>query len=217
MDPATPRQPQFRPTPPLTLGILGGIAAGKSTVAGLFRARGLCWIDADRAARGVTESPAILTELCRHFGSSVCRADGSLDRRALATRVFADPEARQQLEAITHPPIRQAVLAKLEAALARGDSVLLDAPLLLETGLIDQCSDCVFVDADLQTRRARAATRGWDEGELERREANQARLSVKKGRCRFTICTAGALETTRRAVDQVLKELEADRDPDRSN
>lgn len=204
--PAAPHRP-FRPVPPLVIGLVGGVAAGKSTVAAAFAAHGLRVIDADRIARRVTAGPSVLTELLREFGEGIQCADGSLDRAALAATVFADPARRQRLEAITHPPIRRAILAELAAARAEGASVLLDAPLLLEGGLIAQCQVVVFVAADEATRRQRAAARGWPPGELERREAAQAPLADKLAAADFVIANDGTLDAVRARVDDLLRRL----------
>lgn len=196
----------FRPAPPLVLGVLGGIAAGKSAVAARFAAHGLCHVDADRIARAVSAEPAVVAAVAAALGPDAVR-DGQLDRHALGARVFGDATARRTLENILHPPIRAQVLAAVAAAVARGDSVLLDVPLLLENGLIDACDAVVFLDASLPTRRARAVARGWPEGELERREAAQAPLAQKRARARFVIDTDGDLPTMHRGVAAVLEQL----------
>lgn len=205
-NPASP----FRPSPPVVLGLLGGIASGKSTVAGLFARRGLVHLDADAVARAVSEEPAVLAAIRADLGPAAVGSDGRLDRPAVARLVFADPALRRRLEEITHPPVRQRILAALAAARARGDSVLLDVPLLLEGGLIDHCDAAVFVAADRQERLRRAAGRGWDADELDRRERAQAPLADKQARARFTVDNSGALVTTAGQVDAVLAQLAAE-------
>ncbi len=194
----------FRPDPPVVIGLLGGIAAGKSAVAGAFAARGLRHIDADAIARQVTGAADVIAAVAAALGSGLVAADGHLDRTALAARVFTDPAARKQLEAITHPRIRQRILADLDAARRAGTSVLLDVPLLLEGGLIDQCDRTVFVAASPEVRTARAASRGWADGELRRREATQAPLADKRARADFAIDNDGPLDATRRQIDDLL-------------
>jgi dephospho-CoA kinase len=137
--------------------------------------------------------------------------DGQLDRQALGARVFRDETARRTLEGILHPRIRAQVLAAVAAAVGRGDSVLLDVPLLLENGLIDACDATIFLDASLATRRARAAARGWPDGELERREAAQAPLAQKRARARFVVDTDGDLPAKHRSVAAVLDQLRQER------
>ncbi len=196
----------FRPPNPVVIGLLGGIAAGKSTVAAMFARHGLVHVDADAEARAVAEEPATLAEIGAAFGPAVV-AGGRLDRAAMAERVFTDAAARARLEAIMHPRIRARILAALAAARARGRSVLLDAPLLLEHGLIAECHHVVFVDADEGTRAARARDRGWAAGELARRQAAQAPLAEKMARASRVIHNDRGLDETARQVAEYLDEL----------
>src|SRR5262245_47267327 len=154
----------FLPPTPVVIGILGGIAAGKSEASARFAAHGLLHVDADAHSRAVAADPAVLQELAALLGSRVVTG-GKLDRQAVAEIVFRDAAARKNVEAILHPRIRARILAELKAARAAGRSVLIDAPLLLEGGLIDLCDHVVFVDAPPDVRNARAAARGWDAGE----------------------------------------------------
>lgn len=199
--------PPFRPTTPVVLGLLGGVASGKSTVAGLFAQRGLVHVDADQVARTVSEDPGILGAIRAALGPGALGPDGRLDRPAVARLVFSDPVLRQRLEEITHPPVRRRILAELAAARARGESVLLDVPLLLEGGLIDQCDAAVFVATDRDERLHRAALRGWGPDELDRRERAQAPLAEKQARARFTVDNGGSLAATAAQVDAVLAQL----------
>lgn len=198
----------FRPARPLVIGLVGGIAAGKSTVAALFVARGLLLVDADAHARAAAAEPAIVAELAAAFGPGVV-AEGRLDRTAMAAVVFADPGARQRLEAILHPRIRARIQAELADARAAGASVLLDAPLMLETGLVEYCDCVVYVHADDGERHRRAAARGWPAGELERRERAQLPLADKRTRADHCIDNSGDLAHTARQVEALLLGLEA--------
>lgn len=200
-----PPFPRFRPVPPAVIGILGGIASGKSAVAAAFAAHGLVHLDADRIAREVTARPDVVQAIAQALGAEVVAADGSLDRAKVAARVFQDSEARRELEALTHPPVRRAILDALAAAEANGDSVLLDVPLLLERGLIEECDAVAFVHASEATRRARAASRGWAPDELDRRERAQASLDEKRARADVTIDNDGPLEATRQQVAEFLQ------------
>lgn len=176
----------FRPATPVVIGILGGIAAGKSAAAAAFAAHGLVRIDADAIGRELSRDPGVLAEVTRELGPAAVR-DGQIDRRTVADLVFRDATARQRLEAILHPRIRARILADLAAAKAAGHSVLLDVPLLLENGLIEFCDHVVFLHASTATRQARAKGRGWHAEELARREAAQAPLAVKRARAGFVI------------------------------
>jgi dephospho-CoA kinase len=131
-----PTSPLAKGTVPavLIVGLTGGIGSGKSTVAGLLAERGAVVIDADRIARRVVEpgGPAYQPMIDR-FGRAIVTEDGTLDRPAIAARVFNDPEALKDLNAITHPAIREAMGREVMEH-ARGDRVIvLDVPLLEET------------------------------------------------------------------------------------
>jgi dephospho-CoA kinase len=190
----------------VVLGLIGGIAAGKSAVAECFERHGLARIDADAEARAAAGEPEILARIAAEFGPELV-VEGRLDRAAAARVVFADPAARARFEAILHPRIRQRILAALAAAKAAGRSALLDAPLLLEGGLVAWCDRVVFVEADAATRRARAAARGWADGEWERREAAQLPVAEKRSRADFVIRNDGSLDDTARQVSALLATL----------
>lgn len=197
--------PQHARRRPVVIGLLGGIAAGKSAVAALFAEHGLSVLDADREARAVVERPEVAARIRTRFGDGVFDASGRLDRAALARLVFAGTgSALADLEAITHPAIRAALAAAVDAARRAGTSVVLDAPLLLESGLADLCDVCVFVEAGEAVRRARAAARGWDDAELARREARQAPLEVKKARSVYTIRNDRSFDDVRQQVAAIL-------------
>jgi dephospho-CoA kinase len=116
------------------VGLTGGIGSGKSTFAAALRARGVPVLDADALARAAVApgSPA-LAEIARAFGSGVLTPDGALDRARVAAIVFADPEARRRLEAITHPAVRRAMLEETARLVAAGHALAFyDVPLLYE-------------------------------------------------------------------------------------
>lgn len=140
------------------VGLTGGIASGKSTVASLFAALGVSIIDADVVSREVTApGTALLDRLVERFGKQYLRPDGSLDRRALRDLIFADPGARAELEALTHPAIFHAVEER--SAAAGGTYQVLALPLLVEKGNASSLVDRVLVvdcDEALQVRRLQA-------------------------------------------------------------
>ena len=158
----------------LRIGLTGGIGSGKSTVSALLAARGAVVIDADRIAREVVEpgTPG-LAAVVEAFGTAVLRADGSLDRPALAAVVFADPEARKRLDGIVHPLVR-ARAAELAGA-AREDAVVVhDVPLLVETGQTGSYDVVLVVEADPDARVQRLVQRGLTEEDARARIAAQA-------------------------------------------
>ncbi|MBF4619756.1 dephospho-CoA kinase [Clavibacter sp. VKM Ac-2542] len=160
------------------IGLTGGIAAGKTVVADRLAELGAVRIDADRLAREVVEpgTPA-LAEIARRFGPGVIAADGSLDRPALGAVVFQDPDARRDLEAITHPAVRALSAARMAAAgEADADAVVVyDIPLLVESGRVDEFDRIVVVHAPREERiRRLVELRGMSTEEAERRIASQA-------------------------------------------
>lgn len=206
--PASEPPRPFAPARPVVIGLVGGVASGKSTVAGLFAQHGLRHIDADAHAREASSDPEVLTQVRTSLGERFV-ADGRLDRAALAERVFADEAAKATLEAILHPRVRARIRAELDEARGAGRSSLLDVPLLFEAGLWEDCDRIVFVEASDVTRRERARARGWRDDELERREQNQLPLAKKRERSDYTVYNGGELDETRRAVAALLRELEA--------
>jgi dephospho-CoA kinase len=158
----------------LRVGLTGGAGAGKSTVAARLRELGAVVIDADALAREVLEPGSDgLREVVAAFGAQVLRPDGSLDRAALAAVVFADPERRRELEAITHPRIAARTSELLAAAPA--DAVVVhDVPLLVEKALAPAYELVVVVDAPVERRVERLVGRGLTEADARARIAAQA-------------------------------------------
>lgn len=159
----------------LLIGLTGGIASGKSTVADLLAARGAVVIDADLLAReAVAPGTPGLAAVVERFGAGVLDPDGGLDRAALGRIVFADPDARRDLEAIIHPAVR-ARAARLTAAAPAGAVVVQVIPLLIETGQQDAFDLVVVVDVDPAVQLDRVRTRdGLDEAAARRRLQAQA-------------------------------------------
>jgi dephospho-CoA kinase len=141
------------------VGITGGIGSGKTTVSDLFSDLGVKVIDADVSARSIVEpGQTALTEIEQVFGNSIIQADGCLDRHKLRDIVFADTGKRLQLEAITHPAIRQNMLAQLNTC--DDPYAILVLPLLVDTGQWEMMIDRILVvDIDEQTQRQRVMQR----------------------------------------------------------
>ena len=141
------------------VGITGGIGSGKTTVSTLFADLGVTVIDADVSARSIVEpGQAALAEIEQVFGTEVIQADGCLDRHKLRDIVFANADKRLQLETITHPAIRQNMLAQLNAC--DDPYAILVLPLLVDTGQWEMMLDRVLVvDIDEQTQRQRVMQR----------------------------------------------------------
>ena len=161
---------------PLRIGLTGGIASGKSTVAALFAARGVPVLDTDQLARDVVEpgQPAF-GEVVATFGPDVLGPDGRLDRPRLRARVFADPDARKRLEAILHPAIRAELARRADAA--GGPYQVWVIPLLVEGGQVDRVDRILVVDCPAEVQLSRVMAR---DGGTE--EAARAILSAQASR-----------------------------------
>lgn len=197
----------------LLVGLTGGLATGKSTVSDLLRRLGCVVLDADVLAREVVEpgQPA-LAAIAREFGADVLRADGTLDRKRLASIVFADPERRRRLEAITHPAIRDRYLARLAELEAQGFEgiVVWDAPVMIESGNYRGVDRLVVVITDAATQRARALARDGDPADAERKIASQMPLADKAKLADYVIDNSGDPAATEARTREVHTALLAD-------
>jgi dephospho-CoA kinase len=161
------------------IGLTGGIGSGKSTVAGMLAGLGAAVIDADAISRSVTAPGGrAIAPIAEQFGAAMIGADGAMDRQAMRERVFSDPAARQQLEAIIHPLVGTITREQTEAAIAQGASCLVfDVPLLVESGKRwrRQVDRVWVVDCDTATQRERVIARsGLAAEEIDRIIAQQA-------------------------------------------
>jgi dephospho-CoA kinase len=186
------------------IGVTGGIATGKSTVGAMLAAHGSAVIDADELAREVVlpGRPA-LAEVARRFGEEMLRPDGTLDRARLGAVVFADPDARRDLERITHPRIAALTQERIAQALAGpAPLVAVDIPLLFENGRESLFEGVLLVYAPraVQVRRMRERN-GLDAAAAEQRLAAQMPIEEKHARATWVIDNSGDLEATSRAVN----------------
>ncbi|MCP4889192.1 MAG: dephospho-CoA kinase [Planctomycetaceae bacterium] len=210
-------------SPVIVIGIVGSPAGGKSTVAKQLEALGATWINADQLAREVLERGAIQNRLLDHFGADIAGKSGQVDRAKLAAVVFGDDDSSRRaltyLEGLIHPETRRLIELRLDKALQSGASksaslaqpiVVLDVPLLFEVGW-DRCCDQVWcVDADPAVRLQRAAERGWNEGELHRRESNQLKIEEKRRLSNVVIENNGTLDKLHETVTQLWRSIESD-------
>ena len=207
--------PQSSRPGPLVLGVLGGIASGKSRVAKLLAGDVGRILDADKLAHEALDSAEIQPQVLAAFGQDLLGAEGKIDRQRLGERIFADPGARKQLEDWIHPVVRARIRAGLDEARSLGlPRIVLDVPLLLENdaehGLAALCDLLVFIDSPLDEREARARERrGWKAGEVARREATQLPLLKKRARADFVVENYGSLDELAASVAQILEEIDA--------
>jgi dephospho-CoA kinase len=197
---------------PLRIGLTGGIGSGKSLVAHFFADLGAAVVDADRIAREIVApgEPAY-DDVIREFGKEVLRSDGTLDRKALAARVFADAEERRRLNALTHPHIRRRMAEEVSrlAAQPNVEVIILDIPLLLETTDGRDLDGVVVVYADDEVRERRLEARnGLTEAGIQQRLAAQMPLREKVARADWVIDNNGSPERTREQVAAVWEALQ---------
>jgi dephospho-CoA kinase len=189
----------------LHVGLTGNAAAGKSTVAELFRRWGATVIDADAIVRELQAPGApVLGAIVARFGPGVLTADGALDRPALRARVLADPAALADLNRLVHPAVAERRRALLAEARRRGDRIVVsDIPLLFEADDPSGFDAVVLVDAPAAVRRARLAARGLAAEEIERLMAAQQPAAAKRARSDFVIDNDGDRAALERAAREV--------------
>jgi dephospho-CoA kinase len=194
----------------LRVALTGGIATGKSHVLALLRRSGVPCLDADELAHGVmaaeTEASRAIAE---RFGKEVLDAEGAVNRRMLAPLVFADAEARHDLERIVHPAIYRAIAAGLRAfeIVEAPKFAVVDIPLLYETGHAADFDRVIVTVCDLERQRQRLLTRGLTGAEAEQRLAAQMPALEKATRGDIVIDTNGSFEDTDRQVLEALTTL----------
>jgi len=200
----------------MILGIVGGIASGKSTVTGILTTLGCVSVDADRLAHETLDEPYVRQEIKKEFGEEVFAANGEVDRKALARLVFGADERVKTLNSVVHPRVQERILDQIARHRRAQDAkrpvnsssiLVLDVSLLASSPLAKECDVIIYVDADLPSRLARCRDRGWSATELERREAHQVSLEQKKSLARWTVSNSGSLEETREQVVAILQEL----------
>lgn len=211
------------PTPPSTIpdntrlpviGIAGGIGSGKSFVAQIFGELGCRVIDSDGMSKDALIRPDIRDRLVEWWGSDILTpatspTPGQVDRSKIAKIVFADATQRARLESLIHPIVRQGRAAMVADALAQGaKAAIVDAPLLFEVGLDQECDAVVFVCTPREVRVRRVCEgRGWTAEELERRESAQWSLERKKAASSHVVDNSQPIEGVRLQVRQILADV----------
>ncbi len=191
------------------IGLTGGVATGKSLVAQLFAIRGAAVLSADAVARDLTSPGAPLVgRIADVFGPSVAR-DGTLDRSALGSLVFGDPEARRKLEAIVHPPVLAALhdaIGALRNRKPQPEVVVVEVPLLYEVGIEGWFDEVIVVTAPESDQIKRMRERdGLDEASARARIAAQMPLAAKAARADHVISNEGTVEDVERQVDAMME------------
>jgi dephospho-CoA kinase len=198
---------------PAVIGIVGGIASGKSAIANKFKRQGAVVLSADDAAHEVLRLPEVKASARARWGEGIFAPDGEIDRPALANIVFAPPPAgehdRKYLEELTHPKIGKLLAERLESFRGQENvpAIVLDIPLLYESGWNNFCNKIVFVAAEESVRQARARARGWSDEEFSRREATQASLDAKRASADFVVDNSGTLEAAGVQIDRFWRDV----------
>jgi dephospho-CoA kinase len=198
---------------PTLIGIAGGIASGKSLVTEHFERLGAVVISADQAAHEVLKTEEVKHQARRRWGDAIFTADGEIDRTAVGKIVFAaGPEGRQErefLEQLTHPHIAEMIRRELDELARQGSAaaIVLDVPLLFESGWNKFCDKIVYVDAPRSTRLSRARVRGWTPEEFDRREAAQQPAETKRKLADVVIDNSTSLESSQAQVERFWQSL----------
>jgi len=184
----------------LVVGVIGGIASGKSEVSKLLEAKGASVFNADAAGHRLLTRPDIRQKIINVFGVGCLDENGVIDRKHLAKSFFSGPSDQlSQLESILHPVIRQQAVEAIEAFRKDGSMpmLILDVPLLIEAGWQSLCDKIIFVNTPIEIRFANASRRGWSNQELLVRESTQLPLDKKKGHATDIVQNVGSIQDLR--------------------
>lgn len=194
------------------VGLTGGIASGKSTVAKILQSLGAAIVNADDLAREVVEpGHEAWKEIVASFGAEILQSDQTLDRQKLRTLIFNQPEARKRLESIIHPRVRALAEERIRQYAAAGYPVVIyEVPLLFEGNLQEWLRPVILVACDVETQTARLQKRDHlTAADAEKHIAAQMSLKDKRRLADYVIENNGSLEDLERQTRQILEELKA--------
>jgi len=192
--------------PPLTIGLTGGIAAGKSTALAAFERLGAATISSDAVVHELLDSEPLLGRLTERWGADVA-PDGRVDRARVGEIVFADPEQLSWLESEVHPLVGERIGAFLVSLPAETEVAVVEVPLLFESGMEGVFDTTVAVVASDEVRRARAESRG--QALVAERDARQLEQSEKAERAEHVIENDGTPERLEQALSALVEKLTA--------
>lgn len=194
---------------PFILGLTGGIGCGKSEAAACLRSLGAAHVDADAISRALTAPGGeALPAIRERFGDGVFHPDGTLNRAALGQIVFDSAPHRRLLEGILHPLVQHRVLSEIQAAGERGDRVVvLDVPLLFETGMDVLCDETWAVTADAETQLIRVMSRGFTAEQAQARIDSQMSAEERSARATRTINTNRPIDRTQAELTSMYQQL----------
>jgi dephospho-CoA kinase len=194
------------------IGLTGGIASGKSTVAAILRRLGASIVNADELSREVVQpGQDAWNEITKSFGSDILQEDMTLDRKKLRKIVFDNPEARKKLEAIIHPRVRALAEKRISELAASGSSVIVyEVPLLFEAQIHLWLRPVVLVACDIETQKKRLLERDHlTELEAQQHIAAQMSLAEKRKLADYVIENDTTLEELEQQVRAVLQKIQA--------
>jgi dephospho-CoA kinase len=191
----------------LVVALTGGIGAGKSLVAQYFSELGARVVDADQLSRiAIERGSAGFDEVITRFGESILR-NGDIDRKALGEIIFGDKNAKEDLEAIIHPRVRE-LFFEVVNDLAADEILIYEIPLLVETGASSNFDLIITVEAELEIRKSRLLKRGMFISEIESRLAAQASPAEREAAATHIIENSGDEDQLLRKVENLWEELQ---------
>jgi dephospho-CoA kinase len=192
------------------IGIIGAPGSGKSSVAAEFAKHGGRIIAGDVLGHEALMQSEIRQQVIEHFGKEIIAVDGSINRKKLGAKVFADVTERRALETLVHPYIERRIAEEIDQAnkAVNVAFIVLDAAIMLETGWNNVCDKLVYIDVPRATRLDRLVQqRGWSEKEVAARESAQMSLTDKLSKADFVVDNSGTGEQTAQQVRNLLQEL----------
>lgn len=195
------------------VGLTGGIATGKSTVAQMLRYRQIEVVDADHVAHAVmAQGTPCFQEIVRTFGEGILNAKGEIDRTHLGSRVFGNLDQKKKLESIVHPEVRKRAQQERARLQAAGHALAFyDVPLLFEKNLTQEFNSVVLVysPVDLQRQRLKLRNQHLSERDIEMRIASQIDIEAKISLSDYVIRNLAGLDELERQVEKMLKHYQA--------
>lgn len=197
----------------MIVGLVGGVASGKSLVAQRLAEHGARVLDVDRLGHEVLTEPEVIACLTARWGGQILTDGGAIDRARVARRVFAPapdgPPELEFLEQTTHPRIGARIDAQIATWLRESSDapIVLDAALLLKAGWDRRCDQVIYVDSPVERRRDRAVARGWSEREFASREAAQGPMEEKRRRATWVVDNSGTATELAEQVERFWREV----------
>jgi len=193
----------------ILIGITGVVGSGKTTVSDILKKKGIDVIDLDKLAKEVAEREDVRNDIKEAFGSQYITEDNIAVER-VRELVFKDKEKLKKLESIIHPKVREEMHSRIRKFEEKGaKAVVIDAPLLYETGLYKKVSKIVVVSTNAVNTKERLKKRGMEEDDIDKRTAIQMPLKEKEAMADLVIRNNGTIEELKKEVDGLLSRIEA--------